>query len=417
MNIEVHREEERVLLVLKGRLDVAWAETFRETVQTQLRQGRYHLRVDAGDLTYLSSAGIRALVQVGREVSAVRGTFLIRNPAEMVEQVLRMSGLSDLLEGNREPEDNPPPGKGEGGHARVLSLPGFVAELSDLEPSGGMSVDTSGSWRPWHPASTDLMGGLDCSPHLYALGLGGPGNSPREALETAGEFLAAAGCVSWLPAHEGSRPDYLLAQEAFTPRVHALSALTLTGSWTRVLRFHPQAEDAVLPLSLLSETLLQASRSGAVAFLVLAETEGLVGASLIRNPDQIPLGGMALSYPESRRWLSFCGERVHGGQTALVLGMACFKGGCPKIEHLLAPSFHQPGQSQHVHAVVFPFTPLPSGRFDAAEGTKAIYQAHEPLDVLHLLEDTRPGNGLGDSALLRGICWFAPLGPKGEVMP
>ena len=32
-----------------------------------------------------------------------------------------------------------------------------------------------------------------------------------------------------------------------------------------------------------------------------------------------------------------------------------------------------------------------------------------PRAVMHLLEDTRPGAGLGESALLRGACWFAPL--------
>jgi hypothetical protein len=62
----------------------------------------------------------------------------------------------------------------------------------------------------------------------------------------------------------------------------------------------------------------------------------------------------------------------------------------------------------HAHAVVFPLRPLKRGAGNLA-ATVDDLAASEPVAVMHLLGDPQPVLGSGQSELVRGSCWFAPL--------
>ena len=61
------------------------------------------------------------------------------------------------------------------------------------------------------------------------------------------------------------------------------------------------------------------------------------------------------------------------------------------------------------HAAAFPFLPLPDGVISLNEQVKALFDAHDPVDLLHLVEDDRSLTGLGQSMFIRGACWCAAL--------
>jgi hypothetical protein len=44
-----------------------------------------------------------------------------------------------------------------------------------------------------------------------------------------------------------------------------------------------------------------------------------------------------------------------------------------------------------------------------AASVRKFFSGPPPLAVMHLVDDMRPAVGLGQSALIRGACWCAPV--------
>jgi hypothetical protein len=141
--------------------------------------------------------------------------------------------------------------------------------------------------------------------------------------------------------------------------------------------------------------------------VALAEIEGLVGVSTARSPGLIGPDDKPAQFPDLRDWMGFCGERVHAGALAMLVGFvdASNSGRAPSALPAL-PS--REGWRAHVHAAVFPFRPLPNGLIYMSESVHNLFSGAEPVALLHLIEDLRPNLGLGQSAFIRGACWCAP---------
>jgi hypothetical protein len=52
---------------------------------------------------------------------------------------------------------------------------------------------------------------------------------------------------------------------------------------------------------------------------------------------------------------------------------------------------------------------MPNGEIDLAPMLKKILDGPAPLALLHLVDDDRSGNGLGQSAFTRGACWCSAI--------
>jgi hypothetical protein len=76
---------------------------------------------------------------------------------------------------------------------------------------------------------------------------------------------------------------------------------------------------------------------------------------------------------------------------------------------LLPPLPSSPGVAAHIHAAVFPHQPLPNGKIELEPSVRKFFNGPPPQAVMHLAEDIRPVVGLGESALIRGACWFGPV--------
>jgi hypothetical protein len=223
-----------------------------------------------------------------------------------------------------------------------------------------------------------------------------------------GEFVAAAGCLAWLPGDGSDTPDFLEQEDRFVPRLHVIQALRGSGSFSHLLRFRPETKGCCLNLSDMFLQVFQTTQSNAAAMIVLAEVEGLVGTALARSPGLIQAGDRPGEFPEIRNWLAFCGERVHRQAMALLVAFASRDPVHGTVPHLSAlPA--RPEIRAHAHAVVLPFRSLPQGLLELEPSMRAVFDENEPRGILHLLEDSRPVMGLGQSAFMRGACWCAPV--------
>ena len=399
MKIEHEVRGKYLLIRVKGRLDAAWAEYFTDELFEQIRQGQHDLVIDAAEMVFLSSAGIRALLRVFKELNAVQGSFLIVNATPFVEETLTTTRFQMWL-GNKLPADMPAAGSAE--EAENVGIESFSPDK--VSP---LTFSQEADWQPWLRVDPDRVTTAQFRPDMIALGIGSSADSFTDARAQFAEFLAVAGNVVYqLPDEEG-HPDYLIAEKQFVPRLQCIQLLRCTGELNGHSRFAPTEEMPFYPISTLLQHMLKQAGGKAIGFVILGEIEGLVGSFLIRSPGLLK-ESREIGFPEIRDWLSFCGERSHAHQQALIAGVAGRTEDFAGIETVPAlPSSEQ--LAAHLHAAVFPYQPLQNGKIDLQTTIHKFFNGPPPLAVLHLAHDVRPVIGLGESALVRGACWFAPL--------
>jgi anti-anti-sigma factor len=409
VKIETQITESGAVLRLSGRLDAAWAGHFHGAASELVRDGHHRLRIDASDLEYLSSAGLRTLLRIRRDLDAVNGSLAIVRASPFVRETLRMSGLETLLAPDGEEAGAPAAaGTREAAPAAREPVPGMHLERHVLDPGGRVGLRVHAAWKPWDAVRAGDLVEVEFPRHRFGLGIGAPGSGPDDARGRLGDFAAAAGCLAWLPGDGAESPDYLEQEDRFIPRLHAVQALAAEGAFSHLLRFRPDTKDAFVSLEDLLEQALQATGSGAVAAGILAEIDGLVGAALARSPGLIRAGDRPGDFPEIRNWIAFCGERLYRRSLALVVAFAARDANAAQLAPL-APMPFRPGLRAHAHAVVLPFRPLSQGVVDFESSVRAAFAESSPLGLLHLLGDDRPIGGLGQSTFIRGACWCAPL--------
>jgi hypothetical protein len=63
----------------------------------------------------------------------------------------------------------------------------------------------------------------------------------------------------------------------------------------------------------------------------------------------------------------------------------------------------------HFHAAVVPYRPLPGGAVELTATVSHLFEPGRIETILHLLCDSRPILGAGESTFTRGVIWYVPL--------
>ena len=81
-----------------GYVDAVTASAFAEVLNSQLQGGHVNLVADLGQLEYMSSAGLRALLATLKDARRRGGDLRVANARSEVHQVLEMSGFTQVLQ-------------------------------------------------------------------------------------------------------------------------------------------------------------------------------------------------------------------------------------------------------------------------------------------------------------------------------
>ncbi|MDD3295686.1 MAG: hypothetical protein PHG20_13520 [Geobacteraceae bacterium] len=118
--------------------------------------------------------------------------------------------------------------------------------------------------------------------------------------------------------------------------------------------------------------------------------------------------------PGVRDRLALTSEPQWPHSLALVCGVAQ-----QREEPRLAPFVRPLGDGEitgHFHAASLSYRALPDGVLELAPTVADLVQTQNLLGLAHLLNDTRPIAGIGESRFLRGVVWCGPA-EMGEVTP
>jgi len=412
---------DRVDLVARGRIDSETATELEAAVDEQLRLGRHTIRLDLGEVGFLSSAGIRSLFNVHRAAKGAGGSCLVSRSSEPIHRVLTLSRLAPLLmEPGAIDRPAPLPFPASGPAASPDPAPPAAATLRTEQIGEVVLVGFDGSAAAplagvivGSPAWTSGVGTIDETPRnvpreAFGIGIGALADD-GPAVTSGGELVAACGSVFVRPPRPFGVPDSLVGSGDLVPSIRVATGLFWEGTPRGHTGFEG-ADAAAVALDTLLGILLERSGAEAIAVLMVGEVLGLVGAELIRpiaeaTADDHPAAGRA---EVAGRWLSFSREPCHAGRTALVVGIAT-RGARGALADCVRPFGTV---SAHLHATVFPHRPLRRGVTDP-DTIVAGLGGMSPLAVMHLLADPAPVLGSGRPEMVRGACWFAPIDVRG----
>jgi anti-anti-sigma factor len=96
MNISKNYNEKELTLVIEGRVDTITSQNLHEEINNEI--GNFDsLIMDFTDLEYISSAGLRVLIDTQKKLKAANIPFAIKNVNNAVGEIFRMSGFDKIL--------------------------------------------------------------------------------------------------------------------------------------------------------------------------------------------------------------------------------------------------------------------------------------------------------------------------------
>jgi anti-sigma B factor antagonist len=104
MNVE-HRRLNRVdLVAVSGRIDAATAPQLKQQIEALFEEGRYRIVLDLEKLEYVSSPGLRVLIEARKKARDWKitdlegGDIRIANLPPRIKEVFDLTGFTSLFE-------------------------------------------------------------------------------------------------------------------------------------------------------------------------------------------------------------------------------------------------------------------------------------------------------------------------------
>ena len=388
-------------IYLEGRLDANWAGHLDDYINSLVREGAHRLILNMSGVQYMSSAGIRTLVTHYKKIKSIGGLFLLEDLSEGVAQVLEMVGMTSML---TEKEEEAPVIVKERSNLLERCQYRFENEpLSDLQMSLRLTGNPALSLTSGFTADDNVK--FRFKSNSYALGLGAIGEGFHDCKSRFGEFLALGDALVYKPADGSKIPDYILRTGKLEPEINSLYSLHAEGSFSNRIIFDPITANTSISVSELVTSLAASSDLKQFLFLIIAESDGVVGTSLNAPPVD---GNLLFEFPAIREKIHFTTEPAYPRMLSVSLGFYSYEPD-ETIRPFLRPD--KPGSSSfiHIHTAIFPYQSLPKNEKSANKLVQNLFENSHVIDVLHLINDTREIAGIGESLFKQGVAWIGNL--------
>ncbi len=99
MALQIHQQQQGGvrILALSGRLDTETAADLELTIQDLMTAGERHFVMDLDGISYVSSAGLRVLLMLAKQLDAGRGSLRLAGLSAAVAQVFDVAGFTAMF--------------------------------------------------------------------------------------------------------------------------------------------------------------------------------------------------------------------------------------------------------------------------------------------------------------------------------
>lgn len=391
-------------LRIQGRVDTFWADHLQGAVDYVVDQGARNLRLHMGGVDYLSSAGIRVLIVAAKKIQAAKGRLEIVQPSASAMSILDMAGLTDLVSSTVTEEAAMTEEVREIPTAHAIFHEHSLGAAAPLQCS--MVGSTAG-------VRSGLFRGNDTRNLMYpdstfGLGLGAFGNNYEDCRGRHGEYIALAGAAAYQPTDGTDVPEYMVSEGDWVPELNVLYGLWAQGRFSRYLEFDATPAPGVVPFSEILQTALSSAQSDTIGFVMLAESNGLLGVGLKRSISGLRNLETPLSFRDVRKALSGDPTRHSQRVLSVVVGVASLNPP-DELSALFHPVVHGSHITAHANAGIFPRHSIDEGVMDLRRKVQALFQSESLSDLIHLMADESNLGLEGETHFIRGACWAGAI--------
>ena len=105
MNVEVQRQDGNLIALIEGAVDGNNAAAFQASLQDAVQEGDKSMVLDLGALVYISSAGLRVLLLVAKDMQNKGANFAICSLQGQVRELFSVSGFDQIIQISDSQED------------------------------------------------------------------------------------------------------------------------------------------------------------------------------------------------------------------------------------------------------------------------------------------------------------------------
>ncbi len=98
VEIQSERRQQTLIISLVGSLDALTADQARRTIGTQFDEGQQQVVLDLGGVDFMSSAGVRVLLEVLKQGRGLGGDLRLAAAQPGVQRTLEIAGLVRVLQ-------------------------------------------------------------------------------------------------------------------------------------------------------------------------------------------------------------------------------------------------------------------------------------------------------------------------------
>ena len=97
MEIDTAKENNKVIVSVKGKIDAVTAPEFEKTLADFIVQGEKSFLLNFGGLEYISSAGLRSILFTAKQLKSKSGNMIFCGLKGPVRDVFKISGFDTIF--------------------------------------------------------------------------------------------------------------------------------------------------------------------------------------------------------------------------------------------------------------------------------------------------------------------------------
>jgi len=91
------KDDGRFMVAVRGRMDAVTAPEFEKRILDWIDSGETHIILDLGELEYISSAGLRSILTIAKNLRGQQGSLVLCALRDTVKEVFEISGFSTII--------------------------------------------------------------------------------------------------------------------------------------------------------------------------------------------------------------------------------------------------------------------------------------------------------------------------------
>ena len=97
MEVVEKKQDGICILTLKGRLDANTADEFRGKILQIIEDGTHNIVLDCGGLDYISSAGLRVMLEATKKIKLSQGKIVLCSLRPYIQEIFEVSKFDAFL--------------------------------------------------------------------------------------------------------------------------------------------------------------------------------------------------------------------------------------------------------------------------------------------------------------------------------